>query len=1269
MKNLNRLLIFIMLYVSVALAYNGKPETHRNLEIIPDPIRASKVVGNQRVESLTGIPRAIYSPNYQVTAADPETMAREYLLENSALLQHRSGEDDLKFIHSMETPGGYRVQFIQQAAGYPVYGASVKISMNRDNKVVFVMNGYERIGTIINKNELSHESALEIVLTYLKIASKPHYQMIETVVYGANRLNPRFAHKVSITPAGSMIGDWELLVDAETGEIIRAEDKANYQQEHRETGSGWVFDPDPITSATTYYGMPQFSDAGDSDTDSLSAQLKEVELESISFDGTDYLLDGPYASIIDVESPFSGLHSQPSSDFHFTRSEDPFEAVNIYYHLHHSMKYLNEELGFDVMPIQYEGGVHFDPRALDGASNAYYSGNTGWVAFGVPSNSVDAGEDHAIVLHELGHAIHDWITNGSLSQVDGLSEGLGDYWAQSYTRSLGLLNPDDPQYDFFGQWGLQPLGGYSLRVTNFPNHYPEGLGGQVHYDGQLWSSSLMSIYDLIGKTATDSDCWEGISMTDYNTNQVDAAFAFIQADQDLYGGANLESILPVFIERGYLPGPVIALFDVDVTGGPAPLNVNFNDQSFAHPGPITSWEWDFNDDGVIDSEEQNPSYTFTEPGIYTVSLTVSDGEHTNTLTELQYISANGGILVFDGEQDGPNYSGTYIRSVLDEFDIESRYSNRLWSSLIGYDVIFISLGNIGQNANSGTILSEAQGSAISEYLSNGGYLYIEGGSTMGGMPFFGYPDYEDFWDLFGIQSASLMYESHAVSNLIGEPGSLGEGISFYASTQISNWWLDVIMPDDSGIIAFVENGFGNVAIQNEGLFDQKTFYFSYSLADLVDGELQNTRQHSLLKILEFFNVPMLVPAFSTSQSTGHAPLEVGFTDISSANPETISWQWDFNNDGIVDSELESPTWTYEEPGSFSVSLTVGNGETIQDIVIEDVVQVFDGESSLYFDDNDDYVILFPSESLNSVDGFTIEAWINPDGWGDMNDGDGRIIDKNYFRLFLNKDGSSSFADSSLALIIKHQDGTLSKINTPAHYISLNEWQYVAATYDAENSEAHIYINGVDRTTIVREPTGVIKDHSEYSFHIGNTRAFNRAFNGQIDELRFWDIALSPEEIASRMETYLEGDEEGLVAYWSMNEANGVAIEDLSGHNNHGYINNATWVQGTNFVVPVSLDDEHMQPAANLLIQNFPNPFNPSTTLRYSIPEMSSVEISIYNIRGERVDNIVIDDQAAGWHYIKWNGHGDRGYSIETGIYFCRIQTSTDVQTIKMILLK
>ncbi|AKB34222.1 cell surface protein [Methanosarcina siciliae HI350] len=83
------------------------------------------------------------------------------------------------------------------------------------------------------------------------------------------------------------------------------------------------------------------------------------------------------------------------------------------------------------------------------------------------------------------------------------------------------------------------------------------------------------------------------------------------------------------------PTEPVAAFNADVTNGTVPLTVNFTDQSTGTP---TSWAWDFDNDGSIDSTEQNPSYTYTAEGNYTVNLTVSSAAGGDSEVKAEYIT-------------------------------------------------------------------------------------------------------------------------------------------------------------------------------------------------------------------------------------------------------------------------------------------------------------------------------------------------------------------------------------------------------------------------------------------------------------------------------------------------------------------------------------------------------------------------------------------------------------------------------------------------------
>ena len=88
-----------------------------------------------------------------------------------------------------------------------------------------------------------------------------------------------------------------------------------------------------------------------------------------------------------------------------------------------------------------------------------------------------------------------------------------------------------------------------------------------------------------------------------------------------------------------------------------------------------------------------------------------------------------------------------------------------------------------------------------------------------------------------------------------------------------------------------------------------------------------------------------------------------------------------------------------------------------------------------------------------------------------------------------------------------------------------------------------------------------------------------------------------------------------------------------------------------------------------VIQNNPNPFNPVTTLRYKLPRESFVNITIYNMLGNLVNNLVSQKQIAGYKSVQWNATNNQGMPVSAGVYFYTIQAGEYRQTKKMILLK
>ena len=86
-------------------------------------------------------------------------------------------------------------------------------------------------------------------------------------------------------------------------------------------------------------------------------------------------------------------------------------------------------------------------------------------------------------------------------------------------------------------------------------------------------------------------------------------------------------------------------------------------------------------------------------------------------------------------------------------------------------------------------------------------------------------------------------------------------------------------------------------------------------------------------------------------------------------------------------------------------------------------------------------------------------------------------------------------------------------------------------------------------------------------------------------------------------------------------------------------------------------------------QNFPNPFNASTIIKYQLPKRTKVSIVVYDIMGKKIRTLVDEFQQPGYKTIEWNGLGDNQKHQASGLYFCNIRSSKFDNTIKLILSK
>ena len=102
----------------------------------------------------------------------------------------------------------------------------------------------------------------------------------------------------------------------------------------------------------------------------------------------------------------------------------------------------------------------------------------------------------------------------------------------------------------------------------------------------------------------------------------------------------------------------------------------------------------------------------------------------------------------------------------------------------------------------------------------------------------------------------------------------------------------------------------------------------------------------------------------------------------------------------------------------------------------------------------------------------------------------------------------------------------------------------------------------------------------------------------------------------------------------------------------------------------SLDGDELElPVLRTYLAQYPNPFNPQTTISFGLVRDAKVEISIYNVRGLRVIELVNEVYPTGRHAVTWRGQDDAGRNVASGAYFARMKVGGEVLTQRMMLVR
>jgi zinc metalloprotease ZmpB len=539
-------------------------------------------VGLEWTSRLTGRLQAAFGLDAGPFTGDAETVARAYLAQQAERFGLRAGLDDLRLDAAQQVPGGWHVRFTQTVNGVDVWRAGLVVSLNADGtRVTSVVSDYDpllagRAG--FAAAALDERAALAAAAAAFGLPSDA--QAMRAALTGEPRVTlqivrdgdvpggtANLAYRVLLSTADPT-GEWVARIDAATGALLGVEDGRVFID-----GSGMPFDPDPLTTAQVLYGG-NYSDNNDADTAELNAQRFTRALYGITYSGGVYTLNGPFVHITNFEAPNDPAVTSPTPDgFVFTRNQQGFEDVNAYFNIDTSQRYI-QALGFN--NIQ-NGSITVDTHGLNGDDNSYYQPGSNRIAYG--EGGVDDAEDADVLLHEYGHAIQSGSVPGwGGGQEGSMGEGFGDYWAGS---SSGAISSYHENWVF--NWdGHNPF--WAGRVLDSTLHYPEGIQGEVHHDGPIWSAPLWQSWHEVGRTVMDRLVLKSHFYLGTSATMPQGASAVMQADHDLYDGLHAATLDYYFTARGFFTTdqyqePAITHTPLPDTGDPGPYLVQCAIQS------------------------------------------------------------------------------------------------------------------------------------------------------------------------------------------------------------------------------------------------------------------------------------------------------------------------------------------------------------------------------------------------------------------------------------------------------------------------------------------------------------------------------------------------------------------------------------------------------------------------------------------------------------------------------------------------------------------
>ncbi|QQS35127.1 MAG: VCBS repeat-containing protein [Ignavibacteriales bacterium] len=242
-------------------------------------------------------------------------------------------------------------------------------------------------------------------------------------------------------------------------------------------------------------------------------------------------------------------------------------------------------------------------------------------------------------------------------------------------RSVALADYDeDGDIDFYNSGGGTSRGLYENINSNGNNWMqfilngkitnPDALGAKVRLKAMVNGNPVWMMREINAQNNFNGQNSSRVHFGLGNAASIDSVvIEWTSSDVQILTNISPNQILTVNenIPSGFLR----CNFSADSVSGNYPFNVSFSDHSLSDPNSaITSWKWDFDNDGTIDSDQPNPQHTYDDAGIYTVKLIVQNGSTTDTLTRDDYITV--------GQPTGIIETGTTVPA---EYQLFQNYPN------------------------------------------------------------------------------------------------------------------------------------------------------------------------------------------------------------------------------------------------------------------------------------------------------------------------------------------------------------------------------------------------------------------------------------------------------------------------------------------------------------------------------------------------------------------------------------------------------------------